>query len=71
MTGAIIGLAATVAAALLATYGVLRSGRAPAHMADVTGMSMLVDQLQEERDDLRRRLEACEHECERLRGARG
>jgi len=65
--GALLGFAGISLAALLTLYGVLRTGRAPAHLADVTGMSLLVDQLQEERDELRRQLAECRAENERLR----
>ena len=71
MIGALIGFAATTAAALIALAGVLRTGRAPAHLADVQGLTSLVDELQEERDKLRQQLDDCRAEVERVKGAHG
>lgn len=53
MTAAVYGLVALIGAALLALIGVLRAGRAPAHLADVTGLQALADELRIDRDDLR------------------
>lgn len=50
MTAAVIGLAATLFAALAALLGTLRTGRAPAHLADVEGLARLVQELRAELD---------------------
>lgn len=50
MTAAVIGLAATLFAALAALAGTLRTSRAPAHLADVEGLARLVQELRAELD---------------------
>jgi hypothetical protein len=70
----LIGFTGVAAAALLALMGVLRSSRPPAHLADVEGMSKLLDQTQEDRNYWRDRakesesaLRECQQEAARLR----
>jgi hypothetical protein len=67
-----LGFAGICAAALLGLLGVLRTSRPPAHLADVEGMSRLLDQTQEDREYWRTRALSAEAgwaECERLRQA--
>lgn len=59
MWAALLGFAGVSFAAIIGLIGVMRQGRAPAHQADVSGLSALVDQLQEERDRLQRLLDDC------------
>jgi hypothetical protein len=74
MTATLLGFSAVVAAALLGLLGVLRTGRAPTHLADVEGFNRLLDQTQEDRDYWRSRalddeaaLAECQAEAHRLR----
>jgi hypothetical protein len=68
VTGALIGFAGICAAAILGLLGVLRTSRPPAHLADVEGLARLLDEVQEERDNLRAQLRECQEEAKRLRG---
>jgi hypothetical protein len=82
VTAALIGAVAVALAGLFAGIAGLLSGRGPAHLADVTGLSALVDQLQEERvraetdrdkalaqrDNALAQLRECQAEAARLRG---
>jgi proteasome assembly chaperone (PAC2) family protein len=48
LDAALVGLAATVVAALLALVGVLRTGKAPGHLADAQAWAALLDELRTE-----------------------
>ena len=61
-----LGFGGLVVAALLGLLGVLRTGQAPAHLADVEGIRTLADQLREDRDDLRRQVADARHRAEGL-----
>jgi hypothetical protein len=68
VTAALIGGAAVAVAAIFSLSAALMGVRAPSHVADVTGLSALVDQLQEERNTLAAKLAECQQEAARLRG---
>jgi hypothetical protein len=68
VTAALIGGAALTLAGVFTAIAALFAGRGPSHLADVTGLSALVDQLQEERDRALAQLAECQQEAARLRG---
>jgi hypothetical protein len=68
VTTALLGFGGVAVAAILAMFAALRTGRSPSHLADVQGMALLIDELQEERDVLRGQLRECQAEAARLRG---
>jgi hypothetical protein len=68
VTAALISAAGLAAAALLGLLGVLRGSRPPAHLADVEGLSRLLDQTQEDRDYWRQRAVISEAELAECRG---
>jgi outer membrane murein-binding lipoprotein Lpp len=65
---ALFGFAGVVLAALFGLAGVLATTRPTAHHADTEGLTALIDQLQEERNDLQAALRECQDEARRLRG---
>lgn len=67
MLATLLGFAGVLFAALLGLTGVLFTTRPTVHHADTEGLSALIDQLQEERNDLRAALRECRAENERLR----
>lgn len=68
MSAAVLGLAGVIAGGLLALLGVLRTTMPPAHLADIEGLHVLLDEIRAERDDLRRQLTDCLAENTGLRG---
>jgi hypothetical protein len=68
VTAALIGGAALTLAGVFTAVAALVASRGPAHLADVTGLSALLDQVQEERDRALAQLAECQAEARRLRG---
>jgi peptidoglycan hydrolase CwlO-like protein len=68
VSAAILGFAGIVAAALFALAGVRRTGRPPAHLADVEGLKTLADELRVDRDDLRAQVAARDQRITELTG---
>jgi hypothetical protein len=67
---AILGLTGVIVAGIAALAAALFAARPPSHLADVEGLRVLADELQEERDRLREQLAACQAENTRLRQQR-
>ena len=67
MGAALYGLIGLIAASLLTLIGVLRAGQAPTHLADVTGLQVLAEELRKDRDDLRAQNLAGKTEAAQLR----
>lgn len=74
MTTALLGALGAMFAAVVGLVATLVTGRSPSHLADVQGMALLIDELQEQHGtdqaDLaqaRADLALCQQECNRLR----